>query len=429
MGSILKRAENIMHVEKELIEYSYEGASCQHHILIFSGKTQRHLLSTANLYLKEVGSRSVNTSGRYSGNLKSFFTYLLAIYGQEYGVNFWIKARESDIRQWQNRRVHERDQKRLTKPGDKTIHQNAELVHDFYTWAKKHGFPVLTLASSKDWHFNFKDESLLAHVKGPLAGQSTDHSIIDTKKRRSDAGFNKKEITIMSDSDIKNLMHGYSDPVYPSVLIMALATGMREEGLCQMPYIGQGDNHHIRSYPEIKNTIRKGMTAKTFSLTVIEKGKQRTLQVNMKAWKATCKAYLPTYYERRKKFQKRHPKISANSVFFLNKKGDPITPKMISDMTYVAKQNLEPFPWSFHSSRDWFATNFMIENLNKSDIHNAHYDAAVEESLRKQLGHEDIKTTYLHYIRMASLVIATKEGMFDYALKAGSFWNNLSDNV
>lgn len=57
---------------------------------------------------------------------------------------------------------------------------------------------------------------------------------------------------------------------------------------------------------------------------------------------------------------------------------------MISDMTYIAKKIEDEFPWSLHSSRGWFATNFMIKNLSDENIHNVHYDVIVEEALRKQ---------------------------------------------
>lgn len=113
---------------------------------------------------------------------------------------------------------------------------------------------------------------------------------------------------------------------------------------------------------------------------------------------------------RRKLLQKKYPDINPDSVFFINRLGHPVTPKMISSMTYVAKQDLIDFPWSFHSARPWYATQYMINNLSKNQLKAQFYNAAVEDGLRKQLGHSDIKTTYMYYIKMALVVSALLDG-------------------
>ena len=64
----------------------------------------------------------------------------------------------------------------------------------------------------------------------------------------------------------------------------------------------------------------------------------------------------------------------------------------------------------------WYATNFMIQHLSKEEIHTGYYNAAVEAALQKQIGHKDIKTTYLHYIKQASLILAVESGSLDYTL-------------
>lgn len=417
-----------MHIEKKLIKYNYEHGVYHHHILILNADNKRYLLSPINIYLQRHCSRSLKTSERYSGNLKNFFTFALENYGAEYGAEFWRKVTESDLRYWQRKLVKERDTSQRRSPSDHTIFANAGLVHEFFAWAARNKMPVAVQPESREWKFNFKDESILTYLKGPLSGSTTDHHAINVSTRRSVREFNKKSLTIMSNSNIVDLIKAYNDPVYPAIFMLALATGMREEGLCQMPYIGHGENQHIRPFPDIKREIGNGSQAKIFQFTVREKGKVRTLSVNMEAWKTICESYLPLYFKRKKKLELRHPKLSSNSLFFINKNGNPVTPKMISDMTYVAKSKLKHFPWTFHSTREWYATNFLIKNLKASDIHNTHYDAAVEDALRRQLGHEDIKTTYMHYIRMASLLIATKDGLLDYAL-GDTLWRDLEPQL
>jgi lipoate-protein ligase A len=66
----------------------------------------------------------------------------------------------------------------------------------------------------------------------------------------------------------------------------------------------------------------------------------------------------------------------------------------------------------------------MIQNLTKKQINNAYYDLAVEEALRRQIGHKDIKTTYTFYLKVASLVLAIKDKTFDFCISSDEFWGD-----
>jgi len=407
-----------MKIERELLTYKYNYQSLNHHILV-AIDDNKTLLSAVNIYLEENASNSLKTSDKYSGAIKRFFEFVISQRSEEIiDSNFWREISYSQIKEWQAFQVYQRDKANNKKPSDKTIFENASIIHQFYVWARKKEFPVAIDAVLKDWKFNYRDESKLLTIHSMLSGSNPDHANIDIGSSNARARARvDNSIVIMDNDDIKALMNSYVDPVYPALLMLALGTGMREEGCVSMPYIGTGVNAHIRPYPEIMNTIKSGGNAKTFGFTVTEKGrKTRTVQVNMAAWKTICSFYLPLYYERKKLFQLKYPEKNANSHFFLNKKGEPVTEKNISDMTYIAKRGIEAFPWSFHSARDWYATNFITKHLSKSKINNMHYDAAVEELLRSQLGHKDIKTTYMYYIKKASIIIALQDGLLDYSL-------------
>lgn len=234
----------------------------------------------------------------------------------------------------------------------------------------------------------------------------------------------------MSDDDIKSLISSYSDIVYPAMFIHALSTGLRPDGACQMPYIGYGENNHIRTYPEILNTIYPidGNDISTFDFRVVEKGsKPRVIKVNLNAWKAVCELYYPYYAERRAKYKKNNPKGNPDHHFFLTKNGVPVTPPMISSATNYAKGKLNKFKWSFRNTRDWYATNFIIKSLTSEQVHNGYYNIAVDEALQEQLGHNDYKTTYNYYIRVASIILALESGQLDYTLgKTDDFWNSIA---
>lgn len=425
-----------MKIERAIVSYTFEERDLAHHILIFSHNGAEVLLSAINLYLKERAYKSIKTSERYSSAIKRFLEFIISR-DSNITSTFWRNVRNSDIREWQGSIVKKRDSEGRQKPNDDTIFQEACIVCDFYSWAQKNNFPTLTSITSLSWKYNYRDESKLLRNINVFSGNSPDYSNIDIGIKRgskSRCSRKRKQVTIMSTEDIRRLMKAYSDPVYPAMFILALATGMREQGVCSFPYIGIGINDHIRNYPEILNkvsqTSRNQETPKTFPFTVMEKGsKTRTLQVNMSAWKVICASYLPLYYERRKLFERKNLGKKPDHVFFLNKLGVPVTPKMIADRTYDAKKKLNDknFRWSFHNTRDWYATSFIIKHLTTDQINSSHYDAAIEDALRRQLGHSDIRTTYMHYVRVASLLLATRSGKLDFSLgKNEKFWNNIS---
>lgn len=420
-----------MNIVRKLVEYRFENKAYSHHVLL-AESDNKILLSAINIFLKLHATHSIQTSERYSSSIKRFLEYLIKQQPQgNADHNIWRNAKVEDIRKWQGNIVTERDTKELKKPSDKTIQGNAKIVYQFYCWASKNGFPVLINSTSKAWNYNFKDESNLVQTKSMISGTVPDYANIDLGGTSTKRESTSKKLHMMSDEDIASLMKAYKDPVYPALLMLAMATGMRAQGCVSMPYIGVGFNGHIRTYPDIKNEIKDGDKAKMFSFTVTEKGsKERTLQINMAAWKTICSKYLPLYYKRRKKFKKKFPTENVDAYFFLKKNGEPVTEKNIADQTYNAKKHLSPFPWTFHSARDWYATNFIIRHLSKAEINNLHYDAAVEEQLRKQLGHSDIKTTYMHYVRQASLVLALQSGQLDYTLgKDDDFFNRLVNDM
>lgn len=389
-------------VEKREVTYRFDDREYKHHVLYLQDGERKILLSPINIFLKHHATGSLKTSEKYAGTLVRFLNFLFDRHKDD-GEKFWRSVTEKDLREWQQEQVRERDKAKMKRPGDKTISDNANFIHLVYAWLKRKNFPIGMKFDTKDWKFSFKDESLLRHLRSQVSGESTDHTSISVRNHRTQDS-NKNDFVIMSKNDQLRLMSAYTDPVYAVCFLLALGTGLREEGVSKMPYVGIGDNIHIRPYPELISEMGGN---KTFKYTVVEKGKERTLEVQIDLWRAVCEIYLPLYFERRKLLEKKHPGINPDSVFFINRSGHPVTPKKISTMTNVAKGKLTNFPWTFHHSRSWYATMYMIAHLSKSKIQNSFYDAAVEDGLKNQIGHKDIKTTYMHYIRMASLVIAT----------------------
>ncbi|WP_239928707.1 site-specific integrase [Photobacterium sanguinicancri] len=336
---------------------------------------------------------------------------------------------------WQGFLVSQRDSSKNVKPSDDTIFNDASLVFSFYSWAKRKEFPVLINTTSVSWKYNYRENSKLRSNKNMLSGSYPETGNIDIGKKsnRNWTKFKRSQIIIMSNDNISSLMSSYSDIVYPAMFMHALSTGLRAVGVCQTPYIGYGENNHIRTYPEILNTLKPvgSNEIKTFDFRVVEKGsKARIVKVNLSAWKSVCELYYPYYAERRAKYKKKYPNGNPDHHFFLAKNGNPVTPSMISSATNYAKGKLNKFKWSFRNSRDWYATNFIIQSLTKEQITNGYYNIAVDEALQAQLGHNDYKTTYYFYIRVASIILALESGHLDYTLgKSQDFWTDINNEV
>ena len=414
-----------MKIIKTIINYKEENSDYNHAILIAEHGKNKTLLSYVNIYLKQATHRSLQSTNKYANNLKCFFDYLLKNIDKDAqkSPDFWLAATDSHLRQWQGTLVEKRDSKKSLKPSDKTIKDNASLVKDFYVWTKLSDLPTLIKKNSGDWKFDYKKNSKNKFQVGQVVNGPG--STIDIGKKRNNKITTNSDLTIMSDFEIKALHSSYSDPVFAVMHMLALATGLREEGLCQFPYIGILFNEHIRPYSEME--LSSDDNIKTFDYNVTEKGSERILKVNVKAWQVVCDSYLPLYFKRRNEFLKyiktlpKNKRPNINSVFFLTKKGHPVTPQKISSATFYAKKKIKDFDRVFHDSRDWYATNFMIQNLTKNQVNNAYYDLAVEDALRKQIGHKDIKTTYIYYLKIASLVLAIKDKKFDYCISSDEF--------
>jgi hypothetical protein len=407
---------------KTIISYKEDKSTFSHAILLADNGHNKTLLSYVNIYLRQTTSRSLQSTNKYADNLKRFFEYLLKSIDEDArsSADFWLSATETHIHDWQGSIVKKRDDNKSRKPSDKTIRNNASLIKEFFNWSKLNNLPTLIRKNSDIWKFNFKKHSTNKTERG---------QIVDSTKRL----VTNKKLLVMSKHDITNLQSNYSDPVFAFMHTLALATGLREEGLCQFPYIGVAENNHIRPYSEME--LSSDEKIKVFDYTVTEKGSSRTLKVNSKAWKAICAGYLSLYFERRRKFKRyiatlpKNERPAIDSVFFLNKKGHPVTPKMISSATNYAKSKIKGYQWVFHDSRGWYATSFMMSNLTNNQINSKYYDLGVEEVLRKQIGHKDIKTTYTHYLKVASLILATNEKMFDYTITSDEFWGTLTSKA
>lgn len=211
---------------------------------------------------------------------------------------------------------------------------------------------------------------------------------------------------------------------------------MRPMDLVKFPSIGNGGNKYILPYSEMdKNRI-------TAPYTVYKsKGnKDRVITIHMEDLKALEENYIVPHYAARKKLYKaRYGHPCPPDILFLNKKGEPVDEDMISSRTNYAKNKIiKTHPefrrhLAFYQTRHWWPTQYIIATFGDRVLTESMVVMylATAQVLIAQMGHEDVQTTYKHYIDMARIILMVHKGRaFDLvtspAQTIGSFIRNLN---
>lgn len=402
-----------MKVERTLLNYRHPiyGQEVRHYILFINFKGESVLLSEINLYLLEVTKRSIQTSNRYSRVLQKFLQWLIDIQLNkpvEIGKE-WLLANNELLKKWQVHRSSERLREQSLKPTSETIFNEAMLVTQCYQWLNSAGYQTSVRPALKSWKPSKKD-MLLPYVDGGekhiIDGRSI--AVLDKESRQN------RNKCLISDEQIKLLLSSYTDPVYSCLFNLSLATALRPHECVTWPYIGVGQNNHIRPWKDME-----GKVGEKFTFTLLGKGlKQREINISSKDWATISNAWMPLYIERRKLYKKKHNRECPIDILWLTKKGEPVTEKMIADATFYARKahpSLERV--EFYDARRWWATMFVIELLGQDLWKEVGLHAAAEEVLRNQMGHSNVGTTYEHYVKLARSYLATQKGLVNEIIR------------
>ena len=406
----------MLEIEKRILSYDSPdtGKPCRHHVLIADFAGRKVLLSHANLFLSEHCSASIETSDRYSGAISMFYRFIsteskfIDVPLQDYHV----LADNTDIQRWQVSRQVERVRLQKASPSSETIFEGARIILMFFKWIIDAGYTTSVLIKMKTWIANFKSDRLLGHVQQrALVGIDAKNIKVLDKERRQ-----KQMKSLITDSEIKLLIEAYDDPVYAAMFKLGLGTAMRPMDLCNFPYLGNGKNSHIRPYSD----MRTGNSSTVdYLVRESKENKSRTIEVNLTDLSALEVGYTRMYYSNRaQKYEQRFGKKCPPTVLFLNSRGCPVTPNMISARTYAAKARAKVNAPSFrdgvtfYDARHWWPTMFLIKFFKEKLLTQA-ADAiylAAGEVLRNQMGHDTLETTYKHYVDMARLVSIAHAG-------------------
>lgn len=370
------------------------------------------MLSHANLYLQNVSS-SIDTSNRYSNIISIFYRYLSTL--EKYKAvpveSYHALVDNLDIKNWQVQRAVDRVAAQSAKPSTETIIQNGMRVYSFFEWLNKNGYSSCVSFRYKTWRPNFKDESLLAHIKTRAL------TVLDGKGVRSldRESLQSRSYSLPTNYEMTSLILGYQDPVYSAMFKLSLATAMRPMDLCRFPYAGNGKNRHIIPFENMyfaEETVE-------YHISRGKGNKSRAIRIHQLDLKALDDHYIKTHYPSRAElYEKRFGKPCPPSILFLSSRGVPVTPKMISRRTTAAKEGARKLDPSireslcFYDARHWWPTIFLIRRFKKALLGELSEvrDVAAMQVLKDQLGHTHLITTYNHYLDLARVLLLAHEG-------------------
>lgn len=420
---------------REITYNSVETTKTVSHCILIAERGGKHVLLThPNLFLYKKTQSSLSTSRRYASIVSMFYRFLSTqskMKGKELGVYHHL-VDNRDIMLWQVQRQVDRLEGQSIKPNSETIYEDAKILLGYFHWLNEQGFMTNVQVGLRTWRANFKSKRMLSYiqVKAKVKIDANNIRVLDKKSRQRQSDF------LITEGEIKLLLESYVDPVYRCIFNLALGTAMRPMDLVKFPFIGNRDNKHILSYSEMDNGH------KTTSYTVYEsKGnKDRKIVINMEDLKALEEHYITPYYgERKKLYKKKYGHSCPPDILFLNKKGEPVTEKMIASRTNDAKKkSMKVDPTfrphlTFYQTRHWWPTQHIIatfgERLLTENLEVMYL--ATAQAIQNQMGHEDIETTYKHYIDMARVIMMVHRGhSLDLikapALSVGQFITSLS---
>lgn len=413
-----------MKIESRLISYTSTEHSLpvQHHILIQHVGNKRILLSHPNLYLYAETRQSINTSIRYAGVISKFYRFLstLTHFRNIEPSQYHLHTSNEDIVLWQAQRQIDRIKLGTHSPTTETIELDADLLLGYFLWINNTGYATGVNVLLKTHKANFHDKRLLSYIS-----KQTNMVIDRSNIRALDKKQNqKRNAGLITHAEIKTLLTHYDDDVYLALFSLAIGTGMRPIDICNFPYLGNGRNSHIQPASMMDDSEL------VVDFIIASKGnKTRTVKIHLKDLQAVDELYTSKHYNSRAKlYEKRYGHPCPPAILFLTKRGDPVTPKMISDRTGDAKIKAVKADKKFRShitfyhTRHWWPTYYLIR-LHGEDIltDKAYvYNEAAEKAMIDQLGHGTREVTYKHYIDMARILMMARSGWMQELLQAHS---------
>lgn len=269
----------------------------------------------------------------------------------------------------------------------------------FYEWCDSQSIPTLMQFPAKHKVVRNSDSG----------GQGTGRSFRASWTADVDPGLDSVAVIsdykekIVNSSEFKTFSDALSDidPVFEKIAYMMVTTGLRVGGITQLPIGANRLNPQWLRYPELREKNRKFQ-----ELVYIPKGRKRKLKciVLTEALAVLHEGYITTVRRVRVDLYREKHKGQLDVPLWLNKHGKEVNKFDIWEAFRSASKRLgrriTPH-FMRHTYASYVVYNYFKANGLSPSLAYAH---DIHEQLRIQLGHSDMKTTYM-YIRT---VIRTK---------------------
>lgn len=348
------------------------------------------------------GYRSLNTRRAYGYKLHKFLNWLDEV---EIGSQNWAVVDEEILDEYLLY-LCERDDDEEPAEHD-TVEYYAARVMEFYDWAEAQGLHHNLEIERKTVEIKLTNQLMLAHVRSSVKVMKLGFNLPTGRPallHREIAKFVTRDDYVVA---LKVLIA--IDPVYAVIAYVLGSTALRPKELFQVPYRGRGANRGFVDYNY--DNIPDDLTKKSISLDLDSKGKRRVFEFPGRVWQWLCENYIPLRRERAENYKKRYGIYPPNDALFLAANGDIVTYRMLShnfgsviDRAQAMRLEYKGQAFTAKMLRHMFATYFVYEALKKRGRLGQPYvyDAALDDQLRRWMGHESVETTYEYYVHLVN---------------------------
>ena len=296
----------------------------------------------------------------------------------------------------------------------KTVVGYCARIASFYKWAARKGyehfFDLDLMDAENVVEVNLTNQRLLAHIKPSLAVTKLNFYTPTGRPALHEIEVEK----FVTERNHKAALGLMDDIVYRIIATIIRITGLRPRDLFQLPYRGKGVNSGF--VPFDIGEMPHDLGDRDIHFHFRSKGKDRSIEFPGVLWRVVCEIYIPVRRARAELYYKRHGLSPRNDQLFLSADGRVVNAYMLRynfakvvqrAHTTVAENQEVIFTGKKYTPRmlrHSCATYFVYEHLKKmSQLGKPYrYDPAVDEKLRRMLGHNDIDTTYRYYVHLVN---------------------------
>ena len=393
-----------------------------------------------------------STSEEYLKILRRFINYLferpIGAFDIEKIFSFWTYVTAGDIRTWQQARAQERQATGRGASWD-TVKGEAEIVAQFFGWAKEQGVPLLYSPKTQVVLQRSQAEDDL--LKG-MAAKRREKKVydyedinipkpidLDAKGDIDDEDlylFVAEELPndspVFSTSQLIKVVDLFFDPVYKAITYAGYHTGLRNHEALGIPTITAGLGF-VCDPASLRKKLRDGK--KEMILNVEGKSKDpRKIPFEIKTWLEIMAYWWPIREQRKRKYKEETGKDLPAKVLWISKDLKPLYcdpenepahkgPKssLQKAFYYVGndKRNSKctalqyGFRANYYKLRHTFATRFVYEAMTKTKDYKADNwisDIHLRNQLMKRMGHRVLSTTFENYVHEAALLHLEAQG-------------------